>query len=121
MTEAAAIAEPSSSVPASGPALHAVVSRGDPDAEQRAVERVVARSAIIGILVGMAVCAVIWIGLMALALAGDEGFGPMIWVGAVCGAFAGIFLGGWAGMLIGALRLEHHEHETLRDRNGALR
>jgi protein-S-isoprenylcysteine O-methyltransferase Ste14 len=87
------------------------------DDEQRAVENVVARSAIIGAIVGAVICALIWVGLMAIAMAGKGwSLGPMLLVGAGCGLFAGIFLGGWAGTLVGALKLEHHEHQSLPKR-----
>ena len=85
------------------------------DEGQLRTEQSVFRSAIIGSLVGAVVCAGIWLVLMAIALAGDRAnFGPMLLVGAGCGVFAGIFLGGWAGTLIGASKLEHHEREILR-------
>ena len=95
-------------------AVPAAPSGGD---RQLGVERSVFRYAIAGSLIGAVVCAGIWSVLMAVALAGDRtNFGPMLLVGAGCGVFAGIFLGGWAGTLAGAARLEHHEHEILPHR-----
>lgn len=93
------------------PDLHVVHPSADD--EQRAVENVVARSAIAGSIIGAVICAAIWVGLVTIALAGKGwSLGPMLAVGAGCGIFAGIFLGGWAGTLVGAMKLEHFEHES---------
>jgi len=82
---------------------------------QRAVERRAFRAWGIGMLVGAGVCAAVWCGLVALALVDSSGSaGGMMVTGAACGAFAGIFLGGWAGAVVGAIELEHHEHATRR-------
>jgi hypothetical protein len=87
------------------------------DAAQVAVERVVFRSTLAGMGIGALICAVLWIGIVVVALVGkDEPLGPMLVVGAACGMFAGLFLGGWAGSLVGAAKLEHHEHRTLPGR-----
>lgn len=98
-------------------AATAISTTVEPDTEQRAVEALVARSAIVGAMIGAVVCAVIWIGIVALALAGKgAALGPMLLVGAGTGMFAGIFLGGCAGTLVGALKLEHHEQASLPGR-----
>ncbi len=95
------------------PALRVVpAAEPDPLVAQRGAERTVARSAAVGAAVGALVCAAIWLGLVVIALAGSgSDLAPMLAVGAGCGVFAGIFLGGWAGTLIGAAALEHVEHE----------
>ena len=82
------------------------------DEEQASVERTIVRSAIIGGAIGAVVCAGIWILIVVLAVSGTDGVGGMLLVGAACGVFAGLFLGGSAGTLIGASHLEHHEHEV---------
>jgi fatty acid desaturase len=93
-----------------GPSLHVVPGHAD-DAQAR-VERHVFRSTVIGMVVGAVVCAGIWALLVAIALVGHGwALGPMLAVGAGCGVFAGMFLGGWAGALVGASQLEHHEHD----------
>lgn len=80
---------------------------------QRRVEARFFRAWGIGMLVGAVVGAAVWCGLVAVALAGGaEGRGAMMLTGAACGVFAGIFLGGWAGAVVGASYLEHHEHAT---------
>jgi hypothetical protein len=45
----------------------------------------------------------------------SDDIGGMLWVSAACGVFAGLFLGGSAGTLVGASHLEHHEH-AVRER-----
>jgi hypothetical protein len=88
---------------------HAAGDEGQVVAEVR-----FARTVLIGVLIGMAVCAVLWIGLVLLALAGSgERLGPMLWVGAGIGMFAGVFFGGSAGSMIGARALERHEQHEL--------
>jgi len=101
--------------PPSTPRLRSVPATApDDDLDaQRRVERRAFRAWGVGMLVGAVVCAFVWCGLVALALAGGtEGAGGMMVTGAACGVFAGIFLGGWAGAVVGAIALEHHEHGT---------
>jgi hypothetical protein len=87
----------------------------DADAAQVAAEVRFARTVLIGMLIGMAVCAVIWVGLVVLALAGSgEHLGPVLWMAAGIGAFAGVFFGGWAGSMVGARALERHELDERR-------
>jgi hypothetical protein len=89
----------------------------DADTEQRRVESQVARAALLGAVVGAFAGAGAWMVIVVLALAGKGwALGPMLAVGAACGVFAGIFLGGWAGTVVGALRLERYEHEHLPGR-----
>ena len=86
----------------------------DDEVRQRRVEGRAFRATFLGMAIGAVVCALLWCGLMLVAMSGAApSRGPMLLVGAGCGLFAGIFLGGWAGSLVGAGRLEHHEHETL--------
>lgn len=85
-----------------------------PEELQRA-EAAFWRSAIIGVLVGMPVCVVIWTGIVALAMAitgADLDWGVMIVMSIVVGCFAGVFFGGWAGVTIAAEKLEEAEHAT---------
>ena len=79
-----------------------------------AAERTLFRRTLIGSAIGAVVCAGLWIVIVLLAVA-DKGYalGPVVLVGAGCGVFAGIFLGGCAGALSGATALEHAEHATL--------
>ena len=99
---------------APAPVLRAVPTHdhADADAAQVAAEVRFARTVLIGVLIGMAVCAVLWVGLVALALAGSgERLGPMLLVAAGIGLFAGVFFGGCAGSMIGARALERHEQQ----------
>jgi hypothetical protein len=77
------------------------------DAENRFL-----RSILVGMGVGMVVCAGVWVLLVMLAMIlSDSALGPMMGVGAACGVFAGIFLGGAAGAAAGVGALERVEHE----------
>jgi hypothetical protein len=94
--------------------LHVV---GD-DIEQEAVEHRVLKSIVTGSLIGAAVCALLWMGIVALAhLGSDWNLGPMLFVGLGCGIFAGLFLGGSAGALAGSVALEHYEKDHLPPRS----
>jgi len=87
----------------------------DADAVQVAAEVKFARTVLVGVLIGMAVCAVLWVGLVVIALAGSgEPLGPVLWMAAGVGLFAGIFFGGWAGSMVGARALEKLEVEEAR-------
>jgi hypothetical protein len=102
---------------ARAPVLREVASAGPggADAAQVAAETKFARTVLIGVLIGMAVCAVIWVGLVLLALAGSgESLGPVLWMAAGIGIFAGVFFGGWAGSMVGARALERHEQHERR-------
>ncbi len=73
------------------------------------------RSAIIGVLIGMPVCVVIWTGLVALAMTitgADLDWGVMIIMSIIVGCFAGVFFGGWAGVTIAAEKLEEAENAS---------
>ena len=90
------------------------ISLNQADENQLRAESTVVRGALVGMAIGAAVCAGIWIVIVVIALAGS-GFalGPMILVGAGCGMFAGLFLGGWAGTTVACSALEAVEHEQL--------
>jgi hypothetical protein len=82
--------------------------------EQARAERTLLRAALIGVGLGSIVCVAIWIAIAVMALAGTgESVTPMIWVGVVCGLFAGVFFGGWAGVTVGCRALEETEHHQL--------
>lgn len=74
---------------------------------------------IVGIAIGIPVCALIWMGMVAIAV-GVMGTGWPIWpavgMAAVVGVFAGAFLGGWAGVTACAERLDEAELHTPRSR-----
>ena len=104
-------------VPASTGDVTASASTGDVPAELQAAEASFWRSAIIGVLIGMPVCSVIWIGLVSLAMvvtgAGLD-WGVMMIMAVIVGCFAGVFFGGWAGVTVAAEKLEHAENATHR-------
>jgi hypothetical protein len=79
-------------------------------------ERTFAHRAVIGVLVGMPVGALIWTGIVGLALAlgaGGWDVWPALAMGAAVGVFAGSFLGGWAGVMWGAAQLDEAEHHIV--------
>lgn len=118
MTAAALQPEPFPSVPEPVGALH--VAMAEPahlQAAAREAERTFARRAVIGVLVGMPVGALIWTGIVWLALAlgaGGWDVWPALGMGAAVGVFAGSFLGGWAGVMWGAGQLDEAEHHIVR-------
>jgi hypothetical protein len=77
------------------------------------VEKGVFRDALVGALVGALVLAPTWAAMMWLAIhnAGTA-LGPPVATASGIGVFAGVFMGGWAGTLVGGTKLEHFEHET---------
>ncbi len=83
-----------------------------PEGVQRA-ERTMWRSAAIGVALGVPFCALLWMGLTAIAVA-IAGYHVSSWLGlmamaATVGAFAGCFFGGWAGVTVSAEQLEAAE------------
>jgi uncharacterized membrane protein YsdA (DUF1294 family) len=83
-------------------------------ADDRRVERVVLRKAIVGAMIGAVVCAPLYVGLVLLALRNSgTALGPPIGIAVGLGLYAGLFLGGSTGTLIGSKTLEHYERETL--------
>jgi hypothetical protein len=85
---------------------------GEVPEEVQQAESTFWRAAIIGVLVGMPVCALVWTGLVALAVeisGAHLDWGVTIIMAVVVGCFAGVFFGGWAGVTIAAEKLEHAE------------
>jgi len=96
------------------PSAPAVVEAHDADADatQRRAETIYVRSIMWGMVFGVVVCAAIWIGLVAVATVHNGvPSGPLLAMGAGCGAFAGLFLGGTTGAMLGSRALEHAEIE----------
>ena len=90
------------------------IEEADLHEQQLAAERQFLHAILVGMGVGMFVCAGVWIGIVVLAMViSDNDIGPMIGVGAACGVFAGIFLGGAAGASAGVGALEKAEHASL--------
>ena len=83
-----------------------------PEAELEPIqvaERKLVKSILVGAAVAIPICIVIWLGIVAIALATSIFTGPwesMLAIGACVGAFAGAFFGGWAGSLIAAHDLD---------------
>jgi hypothetical protein len=97
--------------PAPAPAL-TVVDGADLDGLQEQAERTFWRDALIGAAIGMAVCAGLWMVIVAVALAGAGWeLGPPLAMAAGVGVFAGAFLGGWCGVMVGTARLESAERD----------
>jgi hypothetical protein len=97
--------------PAPAPAL-TVVDTIDLDDLQEQAERTFWRDAAVGAGIGVVVCAGLWMVIVAVALigAGWE-LGPPLAMAAAVGVFAGAFLGGWAGVMVGTARLESAERD----------
>jgi hypothetical protein len=80
-------------------------------AELRA-EQTVFRDAGIGAVIGVVLCVPVWVGMVWLALRNsDQPLLPPIAMAAGIGVLAGVFVGGWAGTLVGATKLEKFERE----------
>jgi hypothetical protein len=81
-------------------------------------ERTFWRDALVGAVIGMVVCAGIWMLIVGIALvgAGWSLGGPLLMAAGV-GLFGGAFLGGWAGVMVGTTRLEAAERELLTRRH----
>ena len=87
----------------------------DPEAVQLALERKFARDVVVGVLVGIAICAPLWVGLVFIAIVGNgQPLAPTLWMAAGVGAFAGMFFGLFGGAVYGNRALERHEHATRR-------
>ena len=82
--------------------------------EEVSAERTFVHSAMIGALIGAVICAGLWIGIVAIATThnGTRSW-PLLLMGAGCGMFAGLFLGGWAGSMVGSKALEEAHHDSL--------
>ena len=78
------------------------------------------RGLLVGIATGIPVCALLWMGLVALAVGvfavTSWPVWPAVGMGAVVGVFAGAFLGGWAGVTACAERLDEAELHAPRSR-----
>jgi hypothetical protein len=84
-------------------------------AEQMAAESFLVRAGVFGIVAGVLICAVIWTGLMFLALQmADTGIddGPALLASAVVGVLAGAFYGGWAAVMFANQALEKAEADA---------
>ncbi len=82
------------------------------DATQLRAESIFLRSIVWGMAIGVVVSAAIWVGIVAAATV-HNGIpsGPLFAMGAGCGVFGGLFLGGTAGAMLGSRALEHAEIE----------
>jgi hypothetical protein len=88
--------------------------RDDAEELQLRTERVFWRDALVGAVIGMVVCAGIWMLIVGIALVGAGwSLGAPLAMAAGVGLFGGAFLGGWAGVMVGAARLEATEHELM--------
>jgi hypothetical protein len=77
------------------------------------------RGLVLGALIGIPVCALLWMGIVGLALVvADPGWPvwPALGMAACVGVFAGMFLGGWAGVTACAEQLDEAELHTPRPR-----
>jgi hypothetical protein len=91
------------------------VEPGAVPAAVTAAERSLWRAAGIGVAIAVPACALVWMGLVALAVAiADTGvpYLPALGMAAVVGAFAGTFFGGWAGVTLQAEQLEAAERQS---------
>ncbi|GMU77722.1 MAG: hypothetical protein AMXMBFR46_05200 [Acidimicrobiia bacterium] len=77
-------------------------------AEELAAERSVWRSVVIGILVAVPVCMLIWVAMVAIAVGPEDPEHWLAWLGmgALVGSFAGAFFGGWAAFTMKAHLLD---------------
>ena len=84
------------------------------DGEHR-VERSMARAVLVGMAVGIPLGALVWVGLVALALAGTNwSLGPALAMAVGVGALAGMFFGGWAGVVAWAHTLDDVDGRVAR-------
>ena len=77
------------------------------------VEKGIFRDAFRGAVIGALILSPTWAAMVWFALRNaDTARGGPVAMAAGIGVFAGVFMGGWAGTLIGGTKLEHFEHET---------
>ncbi len=72
------------------------------------------RTTIKGALIGIPICVVIWVAMMALSLSmaeGDWDTTVALGAGALIGVLAGVFLGGCIAATIAAEGLDHKEED----------
>jgi hypothetical protein len=87
----------------------------DSDAVQLALERRFVHDVVVGVLIGIAICAPLWAGLVFIAIVGNgQPLAPALWMAAGIGAFAGMFFGLFGGAVYGNRALERHEHASRR-------
>lgn len=90
-----------------------VAAAEDPEILHARLERGFNRDVIAGVLIGIAVCVPIWIGLVFLAIVGNgEPLLPTLGMAAGVGAFAGMFFGLFGGTVYGNRALERRERES---------
>jgi uncharacterized membrane protein len=81
------------------------------EARVRAAERAMAHDVTVGMIVGIVVCVVVWVGIVVIALAGTSwDLLPVIGIAVAVGVLAGLFLGGAIGMTVAAEKLENAEN-----------
>jgi hypothetical protein len=83
-------------------------------AEADVAEQRFFRTLMRGALIGIPICVVIWVGMVALALSMAEGDWDTLAVlgaGALIGVIAGLFLGGCIAATIAAVGLDHNEDD----------
>ena len=89
----------------------------DADQRQERAERTFWQKAMVGGVIGMTAGAVLYAGIVAIALVGSgSSIGPAVWMGAGVGVFGGLFLGAWAGVMAGLGQLEETEHDLMVER-----
>ena len=85
---------------------------GAREVERAHAEHTVLRDGVIGAVIGALVLAPIWAAMVLLALRNSgTALVPPTLMAAGVGVIAGVFMGGWAGTLLGTRTLEHFEHE----------
>ena len=118
-----ALAANPTSTEAASPSVAAVATRtlavvrapdvaGPVPVEVQAAEARWWRGLLIGIAIGVPACALIWMGLVGIAMVmanPDWPVWPALGMAAVVGVFAGAFLGGWAGVTACAEALDDAE------------
>lgn len=81
--------------------------------EEQSAERALVRSVLTGIAVAVPICIAIWIGLVVLAVGGDDpDWGIWIAMASIVGVFAGAFFGGLAGFVAKAHLLDEVDHHA---------
>jgi hypothetical protein len=86
------------------------MTASDPLARQVRAEHAFWRDALVGAALGMVICAGLWMVIVGVALIGAGwSLGPPLAMAAGVGLFAGAFLGGWVGVMVGTARLEAAE------------
>ena len=79
-------------------------------ATQQRAEASFWHTTLVGAVSGLLVCAGLWMAIVAVALVGAGwSLGPPLAMATCVGIFAGAFLGGWAGVMVAAGRLEAAE------------